>query len=66
MDLRDLPPVDQPLARLAAYRMERALEEERRLVAEVLFKRDLGETLTQRELTILAYSPYGTAAACHC
>ena len=66
MDLDALPPVDQPLDRLQMYQRERGLEEERRRVAEILFKRDLGETLTQRELTILAYSPYGTAAGCHC
>ena len=28
MDLRDLPPVDQPLERLRVYQAERALEEE--------------------------------------
>lgn len=36
------------------------------MVAEVLFRRDLGQPLTERDLTVLAYSPYGSAAGCRC
>jgi len=37
------------------------------MVAEVLFRRDLGEELSQRDLAVLAYTtlPGGTAAPCH-
>ena len=62
MDLDALP--DDPLERLEAYRRERRLEEERRRVALVRFKRDLGEPLTEQDLIVEAYSPHGTAGGC--
>ena len=62
MDLDALP--DDPLERLEAYRRERRLEEERLRVAVVKFKRDLGEPLTEQDLIVEAYSPYGTGQSC--
>lgn len=41
-------------------------EEERRVVSEIRAKLDRGLSLTDREQTILAYSPYDTAADCRC
>ena len=41
-------------------------EEERRIVAEILDKRDRGEPLTAKEQERLQYSPYGTASSCRC
>ena len=41
-------------------------EEERRIVAAILNKRDRGEELIDREQAIVAYSKYGTAAGCRC
>lgn len=41
-------------------------EEERRVVAELLTKRERGIPLTDRERRILAYSRFGDAAACRC
>jgi len=35
---------------------------ERQITEEYLKKRERGEKLTEREATMLAYSPYGTAA----
>lgn len=40
-------------------------ETEKRLVAEIEEKLDRGEELTEREWNIRAYSPLGTAGACH-
>lgn len=40
--------------------------EERRIVAEILAKKNNGEELTEREWTIISVSPYGTAASCRC
>jgi sulfur relay (sulfurtransferase) DsrC/TusE family protein len=37
-------------------------EQERERVAEILAKQERGEKLTDKEWTILAYSPYGRAA----
>ena len=39
---------------------------ERRIVAEILDKRDQGKELTDREQAILAPSEYGYAAGCRC
>lgn len=41
---------------------EAVLEDERRMVEEILAKRERGEKLTPREESIVAYSPFGTAA----
>ncbi len=38
------------------------MEEERRMVEEILAKRERGEKLSPREERIVAYSPFGTAA----
>ncbi len=35
---------------------------ERQIIEEILRKKERGEKLTDREVTMLAYSPYGTAA----
>lgn len=35
---------------------------ERQIIEEILRKKERGEKLTDREATMLAYSPYGTAA----
>jgi hypothetical protein len=35
---------------------------ERQIIEEILQKKERGEKLTDREVTMLAYSPYGTAA----
>ncbi len=37
-------------------------EREKKLVQEILEKKERGEKLTEREECILAYSPYGYAA----
>ena len=39
-------------------------EQERERVAEILTKQERGEKLTDKEWTILAYSPYGTGGGC--
>jgi hypothetical protein len=39
-------------------------EQEKRRVAEILAKQERGEKLTDKEWTILAYSPYGTGGGC--
>jgi hypothetical protein len=39
-------------------------EQERERVAEILAKQERGENLTDKEWTILAYSPYGTGGGC--
>ena len=39
-------------------------EQERERVAQILAKQECGETLTDKEWTILAYSPYGTGGGC--
>ncbi|MDP9438288.1 MAG: hypothetical protein M3P49_06045 [Actinomycetota bacterium] len=57
----DLP---DPYQRLAAYRAQRADEEERRMVADALAK-DPAER-TEGERAVVAYSPHGTAAGCGC
>ena len=36
---------------------------ERQVIEETLKKKERGEKLTEREVTMLAYSPYGTTAA---
>ena len=41
-------------------------EEERRIVAEILGKRDRGAALSEKEQAILAHSPYDTASSCRC
>jgi hypothetical protein len=38
------------------------MESERRVIEEILEKKERGEKLTEREARMLAYSPYGTAA----
>jgi hypothetical protein len=35
---------------------------ERRIIEEILKKKERGEELTEREERVVAYSPYGTAA----
>ncbi len=35
---------------------------ERQIIEQILKKKERGERLTERETTMLAYSPYGTAA----
>lgn len=35
---------------------------ERQVIEEILRKKERGEKLTDREVIMLAYSPYGTAA----
>jgi hypothetical protein len=35
---------------------------ERRVIEEILEKKERGEKLTEREARMVAYSPYGTAA----
>lgn len=57
------------LERLAEWRRRRAktaAERERRPVAEVLFRRDLGQELTEQDRAVLAYSVYGTGQGCGC
>jgi len=39
-------------------------EQEREQVAKILAKQKRGEKLTDKEWTILAYSPYGTGGGC--
>ena len=39
-------------------------EQERERVAQILAKQQRGEKLTDKEWTILAYSPYGTGGGC--
>ena len=39
-------------------------EQERGRVAQILAKQERGEKLTEKEWTILAYSPYGTGGGC--
>ena len=39
-------------------------EQERAQVAKILAKQKRGEKLTDKEWTILAYSPYGTGGGC--
>jgi hypothetical protein len=39
-------------------------EQERERVAEILAKQERGEKLTDKEWTIVAYSPYGTGGGC--
>jgi hypothetical protein len=39
-------------------------EQERERVAEILAKQEHREKLTDKEWTILAYSPYGTGGGC--
>jgi hypothetical protein len=39
-------------------------EQERERVAEILAKQERGENLTDKEWTILAYSPFGTGGGC--
>jgi hypothetical protein len=70
----DFPPTTDELGRLAAYRMQRVIDEaaitvERKRVAEAvfkldLFKRGLGPALSQAEENVIAYSPYGTGSSC--
>lgn len=62
MDLSDLPPVEEPLARLAAYRKARADEQERERVVAALLKKPSDRT--EREQRIVAYSRYGTGNSC--
>ena len=53
------------LDRLAEWRRRRvgaANERERRMVAEVLVRRDLGQELSERNLAVIVNSPCGTAA----
>jgi hypothetical protein len=38
------------------------MKNERRVVEEILEKKQRGEKLTEREARMIAYSPYGTAA----
>lgn len=38
------------------------MTDERQIIEEILRKKERGEKLTDREVTMLAYSPYGTAA----
>jgi hypothetical protein len=38
------------------------MESEKRIIQEILEKKERGEKLTEREARMLAYSPYGTAA----
>jgi len=38
------------------------MKSERRVIQEILEKKERGEKLTEREARMLAYSPYGTAA----
>lgn len=38
------------------------MADERQIIEEILRKKERGEKLTDREVTMLAYSPYGTAA----
>jgi hypothetical protein len=65
VDLDDLPPLDQPLARLESYRAARRLEEERETVEAIRVRREAGERLSERDWVRLAYSQWGTAARCH-
>jgi hypothetical protein len=39
-------------------------EQERERVAEILAKQERGEDLSEKEWTILAYSPYGSGGGC--
>jgi hypothetical protein len=39
-------------------------EQERERVVQILAKQERGEKLTDKEWTILAYSPYGTGGGC--
>jgi len=41
---------------------ESRMKSERRVIEEILKKKERGEKLTEREARMLAYSPYGTAA----
>ena len=38
------------------------MKSERQLIEKILDKQERGEKLTEREVRMLAYSPYGTAA----
>jgi hypothetical protein len=38
------------------------MKSEKRIIEEILEKRERGEKLTEREARMIAYSPYGTAA----
>jgi hypothetical protein len=70
----DFPPTTDELGRLAAYRMQRIIDEaaitvERKRVAEAvfkldLFKRGLGPAPTRAEYDAIGYSPYGTGSSC--
>jgi hypothetical protein len=65
----NFPAVGEERERLAAYQTQRIIDEaavtvERKLVAEALFRRDLGHELTQAEQNIIAYSPYGSGSSC--
>ncbi len=62
MNLDNLP--EAPLERLAMYRNERAHEEEKRRVEELLEKRRRGFDLAAHEEAIIAYSPFGTGQHC--
>jgi hypothetical protein len=69
VDWDNFPPIDKEEERLAAYQLQRVIDEaattiEKKRVAEIIFKKDLGHALTQAEMNILAYSPFGTAASC--
>lgn len=62
MNLNSLP-ADE-FDRLDYYQRNRAIDEERRRVAEIRFKQDLGHPLTRQEETYLAYSPFGSTSTC--
>ncbi len=69
MDTPAIADYPDDLDRLAEWRRRRAVaaqERERRTVAEVLSRRNLGQELTERDLAVLAYSPYGTGQGCVC
>jgi hypothetical protein len=38
------------------------MKSEKRIIEEILEKKERGEKLTEREVRMVAYSPYGTAA----
>ena len=38
------------------------MKSEKQLIEEILLKQEQGHELTEREVRMLAYSPYGTAA----
>jgi hypothetical protein len=71
---KGFPPITDERGRLAAYRMQRVIDEagitvERKRVAEAvfkldLFKRGLGPALTRAEENVIAYSPWGTGSSC--